>query len=191
MSGFTSPFSANSQGAVTNVMLNGMSQMTEKVIKQINSLYDINISRNEELFTYVLDNESIVVTPAGTNTGIITIEDSVNFVWCAWSAEAWDNTDPTLFGAMFTVMVKFHGTDRYLSNSHPFNVPIHKSFIASNGAGTPAMTWLPMPYVLKRSTQLSFFVTNLQAAMTIRVRFALHGYRIFSYDSLNMAVRRK
>ena len=179
------------QGVVANVMMNGMAQMTEKVIKQINALYDINISHNEELFTYVLDSESLLVNAAATATGFLTIQDNVNFIWCAWSAEGWNNADPTAFGATFNVMVKFHNTDRYFSNTTPFNVPIHNDFIASGTAGMPAMTWLPMPFVLTKGTMTSFAVTNLQPQMAIRVRFALHGYRIFQYNALNMAVRRR
>jgi hypothetical protein len=185
------------QGVVANVMLNGMAQMTEKVIKQINQLYDINISRNEELFTYVFDNEVLPVAAglASQATGYVTIEDNVNFIWCAWSAQAWTQEDPTIGLQPFTMQVKFHGTDRYFHTSHPFLAPIHSNFVATGGpmptVYLPQMTWLPMPYVLTRSSQVSFLVTNLQAGVAIDVRIALHGYRIFSYDSLNMAVRRR
>jgi len=187
--------SAQQSGVVANVMMNGFAHMTEKVIEQINRLYDINISHNEEMFTYVLDNEVLTVGASATATGFLTIEDSVNFVWCAWSGDAWQTADPLIPLQPFTVVMKFHGTDKYFHSSHPFLVPIHSIFVAKGvpvvgGIPIPQATWLPMPYVLTKNTVVSFQVTNLQA-ISIDVRFALHGYRIFQYDSLNMAVRRR
>jgi len=189
--------SSHQSNVVANVMMHGFAEMSKKVIEQINRLYDINLSHNEEMFTYVLDNEVLTLQANATGTALLTIEDNVNFIWCAWSGGAWDHETGLAPIQPFTVVVKFHGTDRYFHNSHPFLVPIHSWFVAMGVGGgpvtpfsIPSATWLPMPYVLTKNTVLSFQVTNLQA-IAIDVRFALHGYRIFQYDSLNMAVRRR
>lgn len=175
------------QAALGNVMLTGMSDMASKVIDEINRLYDINLSHNEELFDLVLDDEFLDVNAGAQGTSIITIPDNVNFIWCSWAVQGKTIADPNVADVGFTVEMKFMSTGRYFHSSAPAIYPIHSGMIGN--AGNP--TWLPMPYVLVKNSKVRIRINNLTAATNCRYWVVLHGYRIFTYDSLNWGVRRQ
>ena len=169
-----------------NTMLSGISMMTKRVVAEIDRLYRIRLDHNEELFTFAVDDGHIDLAANTTAIGYTTITDNVNFICCAWSAYGWEDGTPTTGGLPFTIEAKNMANGKYWHTAYPGISPIHSSFVGNDSIPT----WFPQPMLLTKNTRIRWTLTNLNANTALDVRIDLIGYRIFTYDSVNWAVRR-